>query len=201
MLITELILALVHGVGLLALMAIAFGMVERQVHWPRWARSMTQGAIFGAGAIIAMMSPARIGEGVMVDARALIIGFAAAFGGWPAALVAVVASASYRLWLGGIGAVPGAVGIIAAALLGLFWRHFLRPRRRIQAHHLAILGLIVSSYLLTGVVMGYSTMSALIVLIGPYIAAASVFPPSSWGCLWSGNWRRSNGSSSGRPVR
>ena len=80
MFIQELVIALIHGVGLLALMAIAFGQVERQVIWPRAARSVVQGLIFGCGAVVAMMAPARIGDGIMVDSRALIVGFAAAFG-------------------------------------------------------------------------------------------------------------------------
>lgn len=175
MLVQELIIALIHGVSLLALMAIAFGQVERQQHWPRVLRSMVQGLIFGMGAIIAMMAPARIGDGLMVDSRALIVAFAAAFGGWPAALVAASIGAGYRMWLGGMGAIPGAAGIVVAAMLGLGWRYFLRPKTRVKARHLVVLGLVVSCYLFTGMAMGYSTMATLLGIIGPYMLAASVF--------------------------
>lgn len=174
MLVQELSIALIHGVSLLALLAICFGQVERQ-YWPRAVRSLVQGLIFGCGAIIAMMAPARIGDGLIVDSRALIVAFAAAFGGWPAAVVAVAISGTYRLWLGGLGAVPGAAGIAVAALLGLGWRYFLRPKTRIKARHLVVLGLVVSCYLFTGIVMGYSTMATLIGIIAPYMVAASVF--------------------------
>lgn len=174
MLIQDLILALIHGIGLLALMAIAFGVVERQ-RWPRHVRALTQGAIFGLGAIIAMMAPAQVASGVMVDARAIIVGFAAAFGGWPAALVAVAIGGGYRLWLGGMGAFPGTVGIAVAALLGLGWRYFLRPRTRIKAQHMVVLGLVISCYLLTGIALGYASMWTLVSLIAPYMVSASVF--------------------------
>ncbi|UJW84021.1 GGDEF domain-containing protein [Devosia sp. SL43] len=174
MLLQELFLALIHGVSLLALLAISFGMVERQ-DWPRPVRSLVQGAIFGLGAIIAMMAPAHIGTGVMVDARAIIIGFAAAFGGWPAALIAVAIGGGYRLWLGGMGAFPGAAGIAVAALLGLGWRYFLRPRTRIKARHLVVLGLVISCYLLSGIVLGYASMWSLLSMIAPYMVSASVF--------------------------
>ncbi|WEK04486.1 MAG: diguanylate cyclase [Candidatus Devosia phytovorans] len=175
MLVQDTIIALIHGVGLLALMAIAFGQVERQQHWARGFRSFIHGLIFGSGAIVAMLAPARIGDGIIVDSRALIVAFAAAFGGWPAALVAVAISASFRLWLGGIGATPGAVGIAAAAALGLGWRHYLRPKTRIKPRHLVVLGLVVSCYLLPSMAMGYSTISTVIGIIGPYMVAASVF--------------------------
>lgn len=174
MLVQELFLALIHGISLLALMAIAFGVVERQL-WHPMLRSVIHGVIFGTGAIVAMMAPARIGAGMMVDSRALIVAFAAAFGGWPAALVAAAIGGGYRLWLGGIGAPPGAAGIAVAALLGLSWRYFLRPRTRIKARHLAVLGLVVSCYLFTSMVMGYTSMASILVLIGPYMVSASVF--------------------------
>lgn len=171
--IQEIFVALIHGVSLLALMAIAFGAVER-LPCPRAMRSMLHGLIFGAGAVIAMMAPAQIGNGVMVDARALIVGFAAAFGGWPAAVVAVAISSGYRLWLGGIGAIPGASGIAVAAVLGLAWRYFLRPRTRLKGRHLMVLGLVVSGYLLTSLAMGYSSMAATLGMVAPYMVATSV---------------------------
>jgi diguanylate cyclase len=174
MLVQDLFLALIHGVSLLALLAIAFGMVERQ-NWSRPIRSLTQGTIFGLGAIIAMMAPAHIGSGVMVDARAIIVGFAAAFGGWPAALIAAAIGGGYRLWLGGMGALPGAAGILVAAMLGLGWRYFLRPRGRVKAQHLVVLGLVISCYLLTGIVLGYASMWTLVSMIAPYMVSASVF--------------------------
>ena len=174
MLVQDLIIALIHGISLLALLSICFGQVERQ-NWPRAARSIVQGLIFGCGGIIAMMTPTRIGDGIMVDSRALIVAFAAAFGGWPAAVVAVAISSTYRLWLGGPGAVPGAAGIAVAALLGLGWRYFLRPKTRVKARHMVVLGLVVSCYLFTGIVTGYSSLAALIGIIAPYMVAASVF--------------------------
>lgn len=175
MLLSELFVALINCVSLLALLGIAFGQVERQQYWPRDLRSAVQGMIFGVGSVFAMMAPTRVADGVMVDTRALIVAFAAAFGGWPAALVAVAIGSSYRLWLGGIGAVPGAMGIVVAALLGLGWRYCLRPKGRVKARHLVVLGLVVSSYLVTSTVMGYTTVASLIGIIAPYMVVASVF--------------------------
>jgi diguanylate cyclase len=173
MFIQDLFVALVHAISLLALMAIAFGVVERQA-WHRAVRSVLQGAIFGGGAIVAMMNPTRIGEGVFVDSRALIVGFAAAFGGWPAALVALAIAGTYRMWLGGVGAVPGALGIAAAAMLGLGWRYLLRPQGQVKVRHLIGLGLVISCYVLTGLVMGYTSLWSLVHVILPFMVTASV---------------------------
>lgn len=170
----DMFIALTQSISLLALMAIAFGVVERQ-EWPRIVRSVLQGAIFGIGAVAAIMAPTHLGGGVMVDPRGIIIGFAAAFGGWPAAIVAIVIGGGYRLWLGGMGAMPGAAGIVLAGLLGLSWRYFLRPKSRVKARHLVVLGLVVSCYVLSGITMGYASLWALISLIGPYMVSASIF--------------------------
>jgi diguanylate cyclase len=63
---------------------------------------------------------------------------------------------------------------VAAVLLGLGWRYFLRPKTCIKAWHLAVLGLVVSCSLLTGATLGYASTWALISIIGPYMVAASV---------------------------
>ncbi|MCS6761561.1 MAG: hypothetical protein MO846_05955 [Candidatus Devosia symbiotica] len=85
-------IALTQSISLLALMAIAFGVVERQT-WSRYVQLIIQGAIFGVGAVVAIMAPAHLGVGVMVDASSII--FAAAFGGWLAAAIAI--GAGYRM--------------------------------------------------------------------------------------------------------
>lgn len=173
MFVQNLIIALVHGVGLLAILAISFGMVER-LDWSRTARSIVHGLFFGGGAVFAMLAPAQVADGVLFDARAIIVGFAAAFGGWPAALVAAAIAAAFRTWLGGVGVVPGVIGIVTAGLLGLGWRRFLRPKTRLRPHHLLGLGLTLSCYLPTGMVLGYVTWVTLFVIIAPYMVASAV---------------------------
>ena len=174
MFVQDMFIALTQTISLLALMAIAFGVVERQ-GWPRFLRALIQGATFGIGGVAAMMAPAHLGTGVMVDARGIIIGFAGAFGGWPAAVVAVAIGAGYRGWLGGMGALPGAAGIVMAGILGLSWRYFLRPKTTVKARHLVVLGLVVSCYVLTGIAMGYASLWGLTSLVIPYMVSASVF--------------------------
>ena len=173
MFLQDLFIAIIEGTGVLALMAILFGVIERQT-WPRWSRSLLQGLVFGVGGVVAIMSPTHIGGGVMVDSRGIVIGFAAAFGGWPAALVAGVMAAAYRGWLGGSGALPGVVGICAAALLGLGWRYWLRPATAVKARHLFVLGVVVSCYVLTGAAMGYASAWSLLTQVGPFVLLASV---------------------------
>ncbi|MCS6760235.1 MAG: hypothetical protein MO852_15880, partial [Candidatus Devosia euplotis] len=96
----------------------------------------------------------------------------------------------YRHWhglsrlAGRDGAMPGAAGIVMAGLLGLSWRYFLRPRTRVKARHLVVLGLVVSCYVLTGIGMGYAGLWALISMIGPYMVSASVIGSGAAGAVY-----------------
>jgi diguanylate cyclase (GGDEF)-like protein len=86
------------------------------------------GLAMGLGAITAMLFPVQLSPGVFFDLRTCLLALAAFFGGPFAAAVAVVLTASYRLWIGGAGVPVGLAAIslvTAAALIG----HLLRRRR------------------------------------------------------------------------
>lgn len=122
------LLDLVHGLGVLALVSMTYGFfVRRDV--PSVVNSAGLGLCFGLGAVIAMTTPLQITQGVFIDARAVVLTLAGPFGGFIAALVAVLVCGAYRLWLGGVGAGPGVAGIVLAAVVGLLFAHF-TPRRR-----------------------------------------------------------------------
>ncbi len=173
LLVSQVILSLFQTLGYLALIAIAFGAVERS-EWPPLVRSLVQGCIFGGGAVLAMFEPAELAEGVQIDGRALIVGFGAAFGGWPAALVAALMAGIMRVLLGGAGVGPGVAGIAIAAVLGLFWRYRLKPAGRLGVVNLLGLGLLISLHLLASAVLGYALLVTMLTHIAPYVVSASV---------------------------
>ncbi|MFD2647569.1 diguanylate cyclase [Devosia albogilva] len=173
MLVPQVILSLFQTLGYLALIAVAFGAVER-TEWPPLVRSLVQGCIFGGGAVLAMFEPAQLAEGVQIDGRALIVGFGAAFAGWPAALLAAVMAGSVRILIGGAGVGPGLAGIVIAAVLGLVWRYWLKPRGPLGVGSLLGLGVLISLHLLASAVLGYSLLVTMLIHIAPYIVSASV---------------------------
>lgn len=173
MLASQVILSLLQTLGYLALIAIGFGAVER-TGWPPLVRRLVQGCIFGGGAVLAMFEPAQLAEGVQIDGRALIVGFGAAFGGWPAALVAGVMAVAMRLLIGGAGIGPGLVGIVVAAGLGLLWRYWLKPNGSLGVGSLLGLGLLISLHLLASAVLGYTLLVTLLTHVAPYIVITSV---------------------------
>ena len=169
----QVVVSLVEAIGLLALLAISFGTIERARIRPV-LRSCLSGVLFGGGALVAMTSPAQIAEGVNIDGRSMIIGLAAAFGGPPAAIISAAMAASYRIWLGGVGTAPGVIGLSIAALAGLVWSAWLRPSGRLQIKHLTVLGGLISCFLLSAFYLAPDRALAMLATSGWMLGGAAV---------------------------
>ncbi|MBY6265961.1 PAS domain S-box protein, partial [Azospirillum sp. 412522] len=113
---TGIIIALAHGVGLLALVLLAYRHVLRRFGSRPAAFGVLSGLLFGAAAAISMLDAYPVAGGVLVDLRNVMIGLAGLFGGWPAALLSAAVAALVRLGLGGTGMVSGLAGILLTAL-------------------------------------------------------------------------------------
>ncbi|HZF03467.1 MAG TPA: LytS/YhcK type 5TM receptor domain-containing protein [Patescibacteria group bacterium] len=78
----------------------------------RW-RPMVNGIAFGLLAVFLMMSRIQVSDGQWVDARAVPLALITLMEGTPAGAIAGGIALARRLWLGGAGALAGAVGIVA----------------------------------------------------------------------------------------
>lgn len=164
--------AVVFDAGLMALLALSFGMIERSISQFH-ARSIVLGCVFGLGAILAMLEPVHLTDGVIFDARAIIVGLAAAFAGWPAAVVSALFAGGYRLSLGGVGAVPGAAGIVIASAMGLLWSLRYRSAQRLTVARLLWLGAAISVSTLSILFLPAAMMRVALTTAIPALAAAS----------------------------
>lgn len=182
---TSLLAALIaafFGFGIMALLAAAFGTVERHVTRPH-LRSVTHGLLFGCGAILVMLEPVRLGEGLIIDARAIIVGMAAAFGGWPAAVLSALMAASWRLYLGGVGAPTGVTGILLVALLGQVWAWRLKPKGHVSLRALAGLGAFIALYTTTSILLPWQIFSQMAATVIPVIVLACILGAVVMGSL------------------
>ncbi len=137
---------LINGLGLMALVAISYGSIERlRLH--RRVRSALHGACFGFGAMVAMATPVLVADGVILDVRAIMVAMAAAFVGLQAGIIAMVMAALYRLYLGGAGVHVGLITLNLAFVAGLLWRNLWFKRRPVTPLGLLYLGLGISSQL------------------------------------------------------
>ena len=87
-----------------------------------WVQILTMGILFGLIGIIGMLIPIQISPGVIIDARVVVVALVGLFGGLESALIASGVVGVYRLYLGGIGTLPGLGAIFTGAVIGV-WGH------------------------------------------------------------------------------
>jgi diguanylate cyclase len=168
-----LVIALSQGVGLLAILAIGYGAIER-FQMPDRVRASTLGVWFGLGAILAMSAPAKLAEGFIFDVRCIIIGLAAAFGAPVTIAVSSLMAIGFRLYLGGMGAIPGSVGIGLAAILGFFGIIILRKLVANTVLQYALIGLLISGNFVSAFLLPFDQAIQIIRDTYPLIGITSV---------------------------
>ncbi|HYE00315.1 MAG TPA: LytS/YhcK type 5TM receptor domain-containing protein, partial [Alphaproteobacteria bacterium] len=153
----DLHLILARSLGLLALVLFGYTALLRLRVGPL-PRQLLAGLLFGGGAVVSMLDPAPIAPGVIADARSVMLGLAAPFGGpWSAPIAAAVVAA-YRLWLGGAGAPAGALGAAISAAAGLlFWALMPKSRAALSLPSLVLLGGMASFNIFSAFLLPWET--------------------------------------------
>ena len=85
-------------------------------------KQFVTGTLFGIFAIGCMYAKIPVYEGVIVDQRNAIVALSGLYGGVLAAFISAVMTGSYRLYLGGGGALAGFIGVCLAAFAGIILR-------------------------------------------------------------------------------
>ena len=104
---------------------------------PFWV--VTLGLVWGAITVVLMISRIETAEGVFIDGRALPIALIGLFEGWGAGLIAGLAAAAYRIYLGGSGAAAGVIVILAVAVAGGLAHRWAGGAERVRIHHAFVL--------------------------------------------------------------
>ena len=104
---------------------------------PLWVIAL--GLVWGAIAVVLMISRIQTTEGSFVDGRAIPIALIGLFEGWGAGLIAGLAAVVYRIYLGGSGATAGVVAILAVAVAGGLAHRWAGGTERVRIHHAFVL--------------------------------------------------------------
>jgi signal transduction histidine kinase len=139
----------IEAAGVVSLGLVAYSYLVRWFDtapggWQR-ARPVAVGLVFGAVAVVLMISRIDVGGDRFVDARAVPIALVALVEGGPAGGVAAALTAAYRVWLGGGGAPAGVLAIVAVAVAALGVRIWARRDRGIGLRHSFGLAVAVSA--------------------------------------------------------
>lgn len=138
------LLDLVQNLALLIAMAAAYRMVSS--HWEEASvrHRLVTGFLFGVVALVGMMTPLTLMEGLIFDGRSIVLGVAGFVGGPSVALVAGGMAAAYRVAIGGVGTAMGVAVVVEAALFGVaFHRWRMRTGRTPGTAALLVFGLAI----------------------------------------------------------
>ncbi|AGF77954.1 PAS domain S-box [Desulfocapsa sulfexigens DSM 10523] len=137
--IIELIKPLSLLLSLALLLAFVFYFFQRQ----SVTAKILSGILYGTMAVLAMNMPFKFTPGVIFDSRSVIVSLGGFFGGPIAAIVTAVIAAPYRYFLGGSGALAGALVVVLCAASGICW-HSLQHRYNFKTRvwHLFVFGLL-----------------------------------------------------------
>ncbi len=128
-------------VFLLALVAV-HNMVPPLAEKSRTRNRVAQGLVVGFIGIVLMMVGFEAVPGTLFDGRAVLLGISGLFLGMVPTGIAVVITATFRLFTGGVGAIPGVLMIVGAAGLGLAWRRWRLPNEvNVRWQELLVFGL------------------------------------------------------------
>jgi PAS domain S-box-containing protein len=139
--------------GLLALSVLS-GFISSKFEKSDILGKVLQGIVFGLIALIGMIFPYRLAEGLIFDGRSIVISLCTLFFGPLSGIIATVISLSYRIWLGGIGVFMGGSVIVCSFLTGWYFYHL---RRKVKIHlsnrNLYLFGVIVHLLMVASMIL------------------------------------------------
>ena len=133
------LLSLIYNTALLLALTALYEINQRLWEGCVWAKRVSAGLVFGVIAIVGMLHPVMLAEGVFMDGRTVVLGVSGLHGGPVAALIAGLLAGAYRVWLGGTGTTVGIISIVIAVSCSLALRLLIR-RAWVRPGGLAFMG-------------------------------------------------------------
>ncbi|RWX55846.1 EAL domain-containing protein [Photobacterium chitinilyticum] len=139
------LLALTHNATLLLAMIFIYDMAtsrSRNSFDSLWKVFM--GFALGLIGAVIMLTPWEYSPGIIFDTRSVLLGISGLFFGPIPTIIAMVMTATLRLYQGGEAAITGVTVIIASGALGIAWHYYRRrPLSDLSAREIYLFGIIV----------------------------------------------------------
>ena len=142
----EILTGLIQNAALLLTGALLFEFFRYRVRAgekKNFARQIGLGLALGVIALVVMLTPWTFAPGVVFDTRSVLISISGLFFGVIPTVMVMVATAAFRLYQGGAGALTGSLVILASGLIGIAWGRRRGNRTNIPVLELFLFGLTV----------------------------------------------------------
>ena len=144
------VIDLVYNLSVLIALSVLSGFIDTRYSRAQLKGKILQGLLFGVTAIIGMLYPFHLAEGIIFDGRSIVISLCALFFGPVSGSISAVVAIIFRQYLGGGGAIVGSSVILSSFLIGLY---FFQRRKRQDIKYftnfqLYIFGLAVNTVML-----------------------------------------------------
>ncbi len=133
----------IHNITLLITLTVLYTMVLQRVNKEELNGQIYSGILFGIFAILCMTTPFQIREGVIFDARSVILSIAGLFGGPITAALSITIASIYRFIIGGAGVVVGIFTIVQSGIIGVVFFHMFKKRVNRSLRNIFIMSVII----------------------------------------------------------
>lgn len=135
-----LIIDVAYNLTFLIAFAVISGFLENRLPGHKTLGMVLQGLLFGTAAVIGILYPFVLSEGLIFDGRSVTISLASLFFGPISGLIATILAVIARLYIGGTGIVMGVAVAIMAFLIGIGFRRFWDQRKAPTLNYLLMMG-------------------------------------------------------------
>ncbi|MEI6348650.1 MAG: PAS domain S-box protein [Bacteroidota bacterium] len=119
---------IIYNLSILVAFSVVSDLINRYIAANKLSGKIAQGMIFGIVAIIAMLNPFVLSEGLIFDGRSVVLSLCALFFGPLAGVISGVMAIIVRIIIGGDGVFVGVPVIISSVAIGVLFRYFLKRK-------------------------------------------------------------------------
>jgi len=144
------IIELIYNLSVLVALSVLSGFIDSRFNRYKVKGKILQGILFGTTAIIGMLYPFVLTEGIIFDGRSIVISLCSLIFGPISGIIATVLAIIYRIFIGGGGVTMGVLVILSSFLIGYFFYYYRSKRvdKKINSAQFYIFGLIVHAMML-----------------------------------------------------
>lgn len=136
---------LIYNLALLVAISVLSGFIDQRFDRKKWSGRVFQGILFGSAAVVGMLNPFILSEGLIFDGRSIVISLATYFFGPVSGIISAFIAAFYRLYVGGVGILMGTAVVFSSFIIGWGFHYYRSKNERNSPKigHFLLFGILV----------------------------------------------------------